>query len=77
MNNFDDILDVKAETPAEPPKDTRPQWQVKQQQNRETAYQITDAAIEEFLEAAETAGLSMIQDSYKEQWADYCEQYWY
>lgn len=44
MNNYDDILDVKAE----PPKDTRPQWQVKQQQNRETAYQITDAAIEEF-----------------------------
>ena len=36
-----------------------------------------DAAIEEFLEAAETAGLSMIQDSYKEQWADYCEQYGY
>jgi len=49
MNNFDDILDVKAETPTEPPKDTRPQWQVKQQQNRETAYQITDAAIEEFV----------------------------
>lgn len=48
MNNFDDILDVKAETPAEVPKDTRPQRQVKQQQNRETAYQITDAAIEEF-----------------------------
>ena len=48
MNNFDDILDVKAETPAESPKDTRPQWQVRQQQNRETAYQITDAAIEEF-----------------------------
>ena len=46
MNNYDDILDVKAE----PPKDTRPQWQVKQQQNRETAYQITDAAIEEFVE---------------------------
>ncbi len=44
MNNYDDILDVKAE----PPKDTRPQWQIKQQQNRETAYQITDAAIEEF-----------------------------
>ena len=44
MNNYDDILDVKAE----PPKDSRPQWQVKQQQNRETAYQITDAAIEEF-----------------------------
>ena len=49
MNNFDDILDVKAETPTEPPKDTRPQWQVRQQQNRETAYQITDAAIEEFV----------------------------
>ena len=49
MNNFDDILDVKAETPAEAPKDTRPSWQVKQQQNRETAYQITDAAIEEFV----------------------------
>ena len=44
MNNYDDILDVKAE----PPKDSRPQWQVKQQQNREAAYQITDAAIEEF-----------------------------
>ena len=48
MSNYDDILDVKAETPAEPPKNTRPQWQIKQQQNREAAYQITDAAIEEF-----------------------------
>lgn len=48
MNNYDDILDVKAEVLAEPPKDSRPQWQIKQQQNRETAYQITDSAIEEF-----------------------------
>ncbi len=49
MNNFDDILDVKAETPVSSQTNTRPQWQVKQQQNRETAYQITDAAIEEFM----------------------------
>ena len=46
MNNYDDILDVKAEVPKR--TDTRPQWQIKQQQNREAAYQITDAAIEEF-----------------------------
>ena len=46
MNNYDDILEVKAEAPKQ--TDTRPQWQIKQQQNREAAYQITDAAIEEF-----------------------------
>ncbi len=36
-----------------------------------------DAAIEEFLEKAETAGLSKIQNAYKDQWAAYCKEYGY
>lgn len=48
MNNFDDILEVKATTPTQAVQNPKPQWQVKQQQNREYVYQNSDAAIEEF-----------------------------
>lgn len=48
MNNFDDILEVKATAPTPTVQNSKPQWQVKQQQNREYAYQTSDAAIEEF-----------------------------
>lgn len=47
MNNFDDILEVKATAPTPTVQNSKPQWQVKQQQNREYAYQTSDAAIEE------------------------------
>ena len=48
MNNFDDILEVKATAQTPNVQNPKPQWQVKQQQNREYAYQTSDAAIEEF-----------------------------
>ena len=48
MNNFDDILEVKATVQTPTVQNPKPQWQVKQQQNREYAYQTSDSAIEEF-----------------------------
>lgn len=44
MNNYDDIL----ETTATPKVDNRPQWQIRQQQNRDYAYQTSDGALDEF-----------------------------
>lgn len=44
MNNFDDIFESTA--PSGQP-DTRSRWQVRQQQNRENAYAMIDAALEE------------------------------
>lgn len=48
MNNFDDILEVKATVQTPTVQSPKPQWQEKQQQNREYVYQTSDAAIEEF-----------------------------
>jgi putative aldouronate transport system substrate-binding protein len=36
-----------------------------------------DASIDEFLKKADEAGLSMIQEKYKEQWAKHCEEHGY
>jgi putative aldouronate transport system substrate-binding protein len=36
-----------------------------------------DAAIDEFLKKADEAGLSMIQEKYKEQWLKHCEEFGY
>ena len=44
MNNFDDIFESAA---ASGQPDTRSRWQVRQQQNRENAYAMIDAALEE------------------------------
>lgn len=44
MNNYDDIL----ETTATPKVDNRPQWQIRQQTNRDYAYQTSDGALDEF-----------------------------
>lgn len=44
MNNFDDIFES---APASGQPDTRSRWQVRQQQNRENAYAMIDAALEE------------------------------
>lgn len=47
MNNFDDIFETAAAT-SQP--DSRPQWQVRQQRNRENAYAMIDAALNAFSE---------------------------
>ena len=44
MNNFDDIFESAA---ASGQPDTRSRWQVRQQQNRENAYAMIDAVLEE------------------------------
>lgn len=46
MANFDDIF----EGAAAEQQDTRPQWQIRQQQNRENAYATLDAMFQEFSE---------------------------
>ena len=46
MPNYDDIFECTA---AEQ-QDTRPQWQIRQQQNRENAYATLDAMFQEFSE---------------------------
>lgn len=47
MNNFDDIFETAAAT-SQP--DSRPQWQIRQQRNRENAYAMIDAALNAFSE---------------------------
>lgn len=47
MTNFDDIFETAAAT-SQP--DSRPQWQIRQQRNRENAYAMIDAALNAFSE---------------------------
>lgn len=45
MSNFDDIF-ASVAVPTQP--DNRPQWQIREQQNRENAYRTLDAVFEEY-----------------------------